>query len=320
MLTYNNLWLSTIRSGKGDCLHIRFIGESGKPRNVIIDTGTTSTSGEFRKLYGRILSCGEIVDALFVTHYDDDHIGGILKLTQTVRNLKIGTVYLNAFSNGLVPSAELSAMQNQKLFHALLPSSAGVCSSVVRGQRISLDGAVLTVIAPSTESRAKALQEMERAEKSITTLAAHSDWNKTFDELMECDYPNPDTSVSNQSSIVMIFEYADKRFLLCGDAPAKSIEEGLQLVQNRAFDLVKLPHHGSIRNLSDTFLKMITSDAFLICADGASHPSKQTISKLIRRFGNVKVYSNYAWWLNGFLQNEDQKYIQTGKLSFMNIN
>lgn len=320
MLTYNNLWLSTIRSGKGDCLHIRFIGESGKPRNVIIDTGTTSTSGEFRKLYEKICASGEIVDALFVTHYDDDHIGGILKLTQTVWNLKIGTVYFNAFSKGVVPSAELSAVQNQKLFHALLPSSTGVCSSVVRGQRISLDGAVLTVIAPSMESRAKALEAMERAENSITALASHSDWNKTLDELMEWDYPKPDTSVSNQSSIVMLFEYADKRLLLCGDAQAESIEEGLRLIPNRAFDLVKLPHHGSIRNLSDAFLKTIMSDAFLICADGTSHPSKQTIAKLIKHFGTVRIYSNYSWWLNGFLRSEDQKYIRSGELSLMNIN
>lgn len=320
MLTYNNLWLSTIRSGKGDCLHIRFLGESGKPRNIIVDTGTTSTSGEFRKLYEKICASGEIVDALFVTHYDDDHIGGILKLTQTVRDLKIGTVYLNAVSNGAVPSPELSAMQNQKLFHALLPSSVGICTSVLQGQRIILDGAEMLVIAPSLERRVEAVKEMERAENTITLLAAHSDWDKTLDELMEMERPKPDTSVSNQSSIVMVFTYVDQKFLLCGDAPAGSIEEGLRSIADRAFDLVKLPHHGSIRNLSDSFLDMITSKAFLICADGSSHPSKQTIAKLIKRFETVRIYGNYSWWLNGFLRCEDQKYIRSGRLELMNIN
>lgn len=47
-MTINNMEINTIRSGKGDCIHLRFIGISGCPRNIVIDTGPTSTSGEFR--------------------------------------------------------------------------------------------------------------------------------------------------------------------------------------------------------------------------------------------------------------------------------
>lgn len=74
----DNLELSTIRSGKGDCVHLRFAGTSGAVHNVIIDSGPASASGEFRKLYRKIADSGEHIDILFITHYDDDHIGGIL--------------------------------------------------------------------------------------------------------------------------------------------------------------------------------------------------------------------------------------------------
>ena len=57
-------------------------------------------------------------------------------------------------------------------------------------------------------------------------------------------YPSSDTSIANQSSIVFTFEYAGTRILFCGDAWAENIPGG-------KYDLVKLSHHGSIRNISD---------------------------------------------------------------------
>ena len=75
----DNLTISTIRSGKGDCVHICFIGSSGQPHNIIVDSGPTSSAGEFRNLLTSIIRSGETLDALIITHYDDDHIGGILK-------------------------------------------------------------------------------------------------------------------------------------------------------------------------------------------------------------------------------------------------
>lgn len=101
-------------------------------------------------------------------------------------------------------------------------------------------------------------------------------------------------SIANQSSIVFTFEYAGIRNLFCGDAWAENIPGG-------KYDLVKLPHHGSIRNISDALLSRIQADTFLICADGTSHPNKQTIAKLLQQYGNISIYSNYSWWMNGFL-------------------
>ena len=82
---------------------------------------------------------------------------------------------------------------------------------------------------------------------------------------------------------------------------------------------MKLPHHGSIRNLSDDLLSKLEADVFLICADGTSHPNKQTVAKLLQRYDRITIYSNYSWWLNGFLNAEDMKFIQNGQLIFRNV-
>lgn len=290
----NDITLSTIRSGKGDCIHLRFNG-----CNLVIDTGSTSSAGSFRNLCETILATGESLDALIITHYDDDHIGGILK----AGDLGFHDIYFNAYA-GVVENDNLSATQNQRLFH-MLPKTI-VHSSVLAGDVIDIGGAKLTVHAPTDTALSKAKAQMKEAD---VPLGAISDWAFSFDELMDGSYPSPDTSISNQASIVFTFEYGSSQILFTGDAWADAIPVG-------AYDLVKLPHHGSARNISDELITRLDTNAFLICADGTSHPNKQTIAKLVMLKKKVTIYSNYDWWLKGFLKPEDTKYIEGGKLTF----
>lgn len=298
MITINNIELSTIRSGKGDCIQLRFIGT--QPRNIIIDTGPTSTSGQFRALYNSILARGETIDLLIITHYDDDHIGGILKLTMSESRLQINKAMFNAYA-GQLPSSDLSARQGQRLFHEL----AGI--SYIRGIKgdiLDIDGAKITVLAPTEEKLKPALDQMERAE----FLSQTSDWHRSIDELKECPYPLRDSSISNQSSIVFVFEYQDIRMLFCGDASADIIVGGMADMDRRQFNLVKLPHHGSSRNVSEELFASLSSDYFLICADGTQHPNKQTIAKMLNHYDHIKILGNYSWWDDGFFLPADDKY------------
>ncbi len=294
MIIFGNIQIATIRSGKGDCIHIRCDN-----KNIIVDSGPTSTSGEFRKLCSSILNKGENLDALIITHYDDDHIGGILK----VGDLGFDGIYFNAY-DGDEDGENLSASQNQRLFH-ILPKTK-THTSVLSGDVFKIGEVKITVLAPDLESQKRSMTEMEKAESQ---LAAISDWNSTFDDLMEQPYPVGDTSISNRASIVFILEYDEQKMLFCGDAWKQNIPYG-------RYDLVKLPHHGSIRNISDDMIDGLDTHSFLICADGTRHPNKQTIAKLLSRKEYVTVYSNYEWWMNGFLKPEDMKYINSGRLVF----
>jgi beta-lactamase superfamily II metal-dependent hydrolase len=273
-MTLNEITLSTIRSGKGDCLHLRYNG-----CNLIIDSGPTSSAGTFRNLCETILANGDSLDALIITHYDDDHIGGILK----AGDLGFRDVYFNAY-DGVADNKNLSAVQNQRLFR-LLPA-ANVHSIVLAGDVIEIGGAKLTVHAPTDIALSKAKTQMRNADVSLGVI---SDWGFSFDELMEKDYPISDSSISNQASIVFTFTYGGYKILFTGDAWDESIPAG-------SFDIVKLPHHGSARNVSDELLTRLDTDAFLICADGTSHPNKQTIAKLLKNKRKAIIYSNYDWW------------------------
>lgn len=172
---------------------------------------------------------------------------------------------------------------------------------------------IVTILAIAVISTMRPVEPFQSGLWKIDAqLASVSDWTCSLDDLMAKPYPSSDTSIANQSSIVFTFEYAGIRNLFCGDAWAENIPGG-------KYDLVKLPHHGSIRNISDALLSRIQADTFLICADGTSHPNKQTIAKLLQQYGNISIYSNYSWWMNGFLMTDDMKYIKNGNLKLLII-
>ena len=68
MIDLQKITISTIRSGKGDCIHLRFV--SDKPYNIIIDTGPSSAAGHFRCLCETILKSGEDIDCLLIHFFN----------------------------------------------------------------------------------------------------------------------------------------------------------------------------------------------------------------------------------------------------------
>ncbi|MFP5362941.1 MAG: hypothetical protein ACLGI5_09450 [Thermoleophilia bacterium] len=82
-----------------------------------------------------------------------------------------------------------------------------------------------------------------------------------------------DSSPYNLSSIVVLAECDGRRMLLTGDARDDHVLNGLDqtgIAQDGAthVDILKLPHHGSIRNMTPEFFARVTADHYLISADG----------------------------------------------------
>ena len=82
-----------------------------------------------------------------------------------------------------------------------------------------------------------------------------------------------DDSVFNLASIVVLAKAGGKTMLLTGDARGDDILEGLaaaKLLKNGRchVDLLKVPHHGSDRNVSTEFFQQVTADHYVISADG----------------------------------------------------
>lgn len=107
------------------------------------------------------------------------------------------------------------------------------------------------------------------------------------------------TSVSNESSIAFIVEYKNVKLLFLGDADESTILNGLNKYKNLGddldFDVVKLSHHGSIRN-NYNLMDIIKVKRYLISTNGKSygHPDENVIAKIIKHNKEHKeLYFNY---------------------------
>ena len=83
-----------------------------------------------------------------------------------------------------------------------------------------------------------------------------------------------DGSVFNLASLVLWAELDGKTMLLTGDARGDDILEGAELAGlldqdgNMKVDLLKLPHHGSDRNVAPDFFRRIRADHYVLSGDG----------------------------------------------------
>jgi hypothetical protein len=93
-----------------------------------------------------------------------------------------------------------------------------------------------------------------------------------------------DRSIPNLSSIMMLAEAEGKRMLLTGDGRGDHLIEGLKqagLLDGSGkthVDVLKLPHHGSDKNITKGFLESITADTYVISANGRyGNPDTSTL-------------------------------------------
>lgn len=97
-----------------------------------------------------------------------------------------------------------------------------------------------------------------------------------------------DSSVANLSSLVLLAQVEEKRILLTGDARSDKILRGLELIGlmkeggTLHVDILKMPHHGSDRNVDPDFFQRITADHYVFSGNGEhGNPERATLQMLL---------------------------------------
>ena len=114
-----------------------------------------------------------------------------------------------------------------------------------------------------------------------------------------------DESAANLSSIVLLARKDGKSFLLTGDARSDKVLEGLADCglcgpgETLEVDVMKMPHHGSIRNLDDEgdFLGRVTSPNYVFSGNGEhSNPDREAFDLLFktRPGAEMNLYLTYT--------------------------
>jgi beta-lactamase superfamily II metal-dependent hydrolase len=128
-----------------------------------------------------------------------------------------------------------------------------------------------------------------------------------------------DKSIPNLSSIMLLAECKNKKILFTGDGSGDDIVEALSknamLDKQGAYhvDVLKVPHHGSDRNVSPEFFNTVNADYYVISANGRDdNPSIDTLKWIIEsnnKGNNCKkiVFTNNTRNIVKILEEYDQK-------------
>ena len=279
-----------------------------------------------------------VLDAIMISHIDEDHILGILDLFAVLRDAddrskprpyEVTWLLHNSF-DGLLGEGEGGAARGLK-GETVLAGLAGdgaplpelsndallVLQSYGQGSQLSTLAAALTISRNPPDQRPltyegagpRTLRLGDATLKIVGPL--HDEIEKLRKEWQK--YRNKksskadlaaylDKSVPNLSSIVALVECRGKTALLTGDARGDKIIEGLKkagIVSDGKVlnvDILKLPHHGSERNIDSDFFKTIHADHYVASGDGTyGNPDRATLELIesARPKGDYTIHLTY---------------------------
>ena len=327
------LTLEALNAEEGDCLLLHH-GSATEPRHILIDGGPGPTYllalkprlEALRKLHRLSASQSLSLELVVLSHTDEDHLDGMVKLFDEARKAKeqkrpipyrAERIWYNTFDD-IIQNNEVAAIQS--LATSPSPEIRALVAGVSAGRalrddanflvvpineefdtftmrtarkapRVSLDDLSLTVLSPS----AAELRSIEKAWDKY--LKEHPTGKKggvaTTDK---------DTSVTNLSSIALLAEAGDQRLLLTGDARADQLLAGLKTAGKLrtaapfVVDVLKIPHHGSCRNSTLELFQKVHASHYVISANGKDgNPDRSVLDMLwtARGSGNWTVWTTF---------------------------
>ena len=307
----------------GDSLIIEF-GTVSDPRYILIDGGPAyiyerHLKGELQKIQNN----GGKLDLMILSHVDNDHIIGLLDLMAELREqrdnriqetISIKNLWHNSFSQSIDSGNNIAPRLN-RLLSNLQPNSSMTLTDMTmkgisQGHQLRIAASLLKIPMNSgfTENLVSVntapgpitidnltIQLAGPTRKNLTEL--RNEWLEWVDKtanVIPVDDPYLaamiDRSIPNISSIMFLATVETKTILFTGDGRGDHLLQGLkqaQLLNSNGklhVDVLKIPHHGSDRNVTKKFFDTIHANIYVISANGRhGNPDE-------RRHGSVRVH------------------------------
>ncbi|WP_308230642.1 MBL fold metallo-hydrolase [uncultured Prevotella sp.] len=333
--------------GDAFILHCQKNGNNGV---IVVDGGPYRDS---RKIVSH-LDALNTIDLMVLTHYDDDHIGGVLayiKKHKADRPFPVKHMWVNcAYDIPIYSSPNISFGQAKKLANELKEINECLVKEgfsiidwetpiVAKKESIKLPFADILILSPNAGTkdindknymnaihnanigREYYTRQKQALKNSLSELALVKKRQPKENDIQE---------VINWSSIAFVVRSDKFSMLMLGDSYPCSIVESLKSIgysteNPLSVDFVKISHHGSRNNISNELLDMIDCDRFLISTNGGNgtscHPDRETIANIAchakrDRNSPIHLYFNYSIKK---IENVGYKFIEEKELEHYNI-
>jgi len=331
------LRIEMLPAGCGDCFWIEY-GDPQRPRRLLIDGGTTGTYEAIRQRLHRLPADQRHFELLVVTHVDEDHIGGVLKLlSYSDIDVSIDDTWFNGWRH--LPGSHLEdfgPVQGEKLTSRLDKPDLQWNRQFDKG-RVSIsetgplptrtlpDGMKLTILSPGVHQLAELRPFWETECRKAGLDPSHAPPEPPPESPAGFEAFGPpdvealanapfvsDASKANGSSIAVLAEFEGRRVMFAGDAyPDVLLDSIRRLVgpgenARLRLDAFKLPHHGSNANINRDILKKVDCARYLFSTNGTrfKHPDREAVARVIKFGGHEpELLFNYRTEFNSIWDN-----------------
>ncbi|MDO9019052.1 MAG: MBL fold metallo-hydrolase [Deltaproteobacteria bacterium] len=309
------LKLRVIQARAGDCLLLMH-DDGGTATRVLIDGGMKDIYRDhLRPVLEALAADGEALDLVVLSHVDSDHVRGLNTFFSELRDqrdegqapfIAVGGLWHNAFSeteeDGTI-TPRLRALEQMAGVAGV--SAVGALStvgegSILRGLAVDLRVPINAVRQGRPILAGKPVEPVMVGGVKVTIVgptkanldAIRAEWKAWLDE--KAAAPSSlagvelDDTAPNLSSLQMLVEADGRRMLLTGDGRGDHLLDALDtlglLDANGAIevDVLKLPHHGSIRNVPADFFDRVIARTYVASANGQyGNPDVATLERLL---------------------------------------
>ena len=306
---------------EGDALWLRW-GDAAAPQQALIDMGVAATGRALKAHIAQLSEAQRRFALLVITHVDRDHIAGVLSaLDAPPDGLRFDDIWFNGWPHiqgaaranrledyGPVQGHELQALLQGRPWNAAFDGGAVARAPGQPPPRVQLPGGLEICVLGPTPQRLRDFEPhwREAVEEAIAAgrlpddaLGADGGGLESYgavappvlrdradlERLADSD-DGSDHSEANGSSICLLLRYQQHALLLCGDAFAADVLDGVAALpagEAAGLAAVKLPHHGSAKNVSRELIAGLDTRRWLISTDGNrfGHPDDAAIARIL---------------------------------------
>jgi len=319
------LRIELLPAGYGDAILIAYGDDATAQHHILIDAGQAKTAPSVLDRLATLRATGGVIDLFVVTHIDNDHIGGALKLlSDPAAAAMIQAIWFNGYVHLDTAVGLLGPIQGEKLTKQIVelglnwnpdwphPVQPGVGGPVVVSKPTSRElpgGATALVLSPTPQKLVRLRVEWDevvaaaglRPERDATEeppVVAPGLLGGTLADLADQRTPT-DNAAANGSSIAFVFEYGGKRILFSADAHPDVLTAGFAQLAEKPYrlDACKLPHHGSKGNVTVGLIEALDCPLWLVSSNGVRfrHPDDAALARVVLKGTRGDRLPRIAW-------------------------